>query len=176
MKLVALQSVMSIGVARLLVAALPPRPRRFRRADGFPSIPAPALLRQGVHPLVSFTSPTEYVAARHPTVYPEANGHLLGSLSPSRHQYSESTDDRCSTTCLPVRPQRFSRSRRVTPPRTSWACFIPQPRPGFTLQGFSPLFSRRASSTRRALLSLTCVACRLPKHPVPAPQTSPSGR
>jgi hypothetical protein len=32
----------------------------------FLEIPAPALLRQRVHPLVSFTSSSEYVAARHP--------------------------------------------------------------------------------------------------------------
>jgi hypothetical protein len=55
------------------------------------------------------------------------------------------------------RPRRFSRPRRLTPPRASWACFIPQPRPGFTLQGLSPLPSRSASSTSRALLPLRCV-------------------
>jgi hypothetical protein len=40
-----------------------------------------------------------------------------------------------SPTC---RPQCFSHSRRVAPPGASWACFIPQPRPGFALQGFFP--------------------------------------
>jgi len=34
------------------------------------------------------------------------------------------------------RPQCFSHSRRVTPPQTLWAYFIPLPRPRFTLQGF----------------------------------------
>jgi hypothetical protein len=52
-----------------------------------------------------------------------------------------------------VPPERFSRFRRVTPPRTLWAYFIPLPRTGFALQGLSSLPSRRASSTRRALLS-----------------------
>lgn len=33
------------------------------------------------------------------------------------------------------RPRRFSRPRRVTPPRALWVCFTPQPRPGFSLQG-----------------------------------------
>jgi len=37
-----------------------------------------------------------------------------------------------------VRPQRFTRSRRVTPLHTLRVCFTPQPRPGFTFQGFSP--------------------------------------
>jgi hypothetical protein len=35
------------------------------------------------------------------------------------------------------RPQRFSRSRRLTPPDTLWAYFIPPPRPGFHSRGFS---------------------------------------
>jgi hypothetical protein len=30
----------------------------------------------------------------------------------------------------------YTRPRRFTPPRALRACFIPQPRPGFTLQGF----------------------------------------
>ena len=34
------------------------------------------------------------------------------------------------------RPQRFSRSRRLTPRCTLQACFILLPRPGFALQGF----------------------------------------
>lgn len=39
------------------------------------------------------------------------------------------------------RPQRFSRSRRLTPLGTLRACFIPQPRPRFTPQGFPPAVS-----------------------------------
>jgi hypothetical protein len=34
------------------------------------------------------------------------------------------------------RPRRSSRPRRFAPPRALRACFIPQPRPGFSLQGF----------------------------------------
>jgi hypothetical protein len=37
------------------------------------------------------------------------------------------------------RPRRFSRPRRLAPPLALQACFIPQPRPGFALQGFVPL-------------------------------------
>jgi hypothetical protein len=44
------------------------------------------------------------------------------------------------------RPQRFSRSRRLAPPRTSRACFIPQPRMRFPLQGFPPATSGADSS------------------------------
>jgi hypothetical protein len=74
------------------------------------------------------------------------------------------------------RPQRFSRSRRFSPPRTSWACFIPLPRPGFALQGFSPLPSRLASSASRALLSLPRFSSRRVAPPLPVPLGSPSGR
>lgn len=51
------------------------------------------------------------------------------------------------------RPQRFARSRRLPPSRTLQACFILLPRPGFALQGVSPLPSRLASSASRALVS-----------------------
>jgi hypothetical protein len=53
-----------------------------------------------------------------------------------------------------LRPQRFTRSRRLPPPRTLRAYFIPLPRPGFTFQGFSSLPSRPASSACRSLLPL----------------------
>ncbi len=61
----------------------------------------------------------------------------LGSSSPSRHRPAESTLDEVPASSS-FRPQRFSRSRRFPPPLASWACFIPLPRPGFTLQGFLP--------------------------------------
>ena len=49
----------------------------------------------------------------------------------------------------PLRPRRFSRPRRFDPLPTSWVYFTPQPRPGFTLQGFSPPHSRPISSMVR---------------------------
>jgi len=39
----------------------------------------------------------------------------------------------------PFRPWRFSRLRRFPPPPALWVYFTPQPRPGFSLQGFNPL-------------------------------------
>jgi hypothetical protein len=63
---------------------------------------------------------------------------------------------------LTVRPQRFSRSRRLTPSWLLEAYFILQPRPRFTLQGLSPHTSRRCSSHRRALLPFTPNSCGLP--------------
>lgn len=73
------------------------------------------------------------------------------------------------------RPQRFSRSRRVAPPRTSWACFIPLPRAGFTFQGFSPLPSCRCSSQRHPLLMLAVRAYHRASSMTPACTTSPPG-
>jgi hypothetical protein len=72
------------------------------------------------------------------------------------------------------RPQRFSRSRRLAPPRTLRACFIPLPRPGFALQGFSSLPSRLASSTSRAFMSLTELSSQRVAPLVPDPSASPS--
>jgi hypothetical protein len=37
------------------------------------------------------------------------------------------------------RPRRSSRPRRLAPPRALRVCFTPQPRPGFSLQGFDPI-------------------------------------
>jgi len=63
MKFVAVQSVMSTEVASLLGYLLPPRPCCFQQDGGLASTPAPVHLRLRVHPLISFTSPTEYVTA-----------------------------------------------------------------------------------------------------------------
>jgi hypothetical protein len=43
---------------------------------------------------------------------------------------------KATSPAIMFRPRRFSRPRRLSPPRALRACFIPQPRPGFTLQGF----------------------------------------
>ena len=62
--------------------------------------------------------------------------------------------------CLSMfRPQRFSRSRRLSPLDTSRVCFIPQPRPRFTPQGVPPTVSRTDSSPARALLTFSPRAC-----------------
>jgi len=48
---------------------------------------------------------------------------------------------------LTFRPRRFSRPRRFPPPLALRICFIPQPRPGFSLQGFPP--TSQVAPTRR---------------------------
>ena len=56
------------------------------------------------------------------------------------------------------RPQVFSTSRRFAPPSDSRACFIPQPRPGFSIRpGVSPV-AQRSSTRRRALPPCRCCA------------------
>jgi len=60
----------------------------------------------------------------------------MGFLPSSRYQPAASCDG------LPVptafHPRRFSRPRWFAPPPASWVYFTPQPRPGFSLQGFAP--------------------------------------
>lgn len=80
-----------------------------------------------------------------------------GFLSSSRYKSVESTYARHPRPNS-FRPQRFSRSRRFTPPLTVWTYFIPQPRPGFALQGFSP-------SNSRVISSMTVPSCRCSRLP-----------
>jgi hypothetical protein len=61
------------------------------------------------------------------------------------------------------RPQRFSRSRRFTPPVASRVCFAPLPRPGFFLQGVSPSASRSGSSPARPVLSFSGIRLQVSK-------------
>jgi len=118
---------------------------------GLTSLPAPVPLRVRVHPLVRF-SPLQSPCRSKPTRYRSIEQPPLRFCSPSRYQQEESTT--CEHPNLATfRPQRFTHSRRFTPPLTLQACFILQPRPGFTFQGFSSLPSRRTSSVRRTLMS-----------------------
>jgi len=103
----------------------------------FTSSPAPVPLRDRVHPLLSFTSPPESFRTR-PAPCSRSERLPWGSCSPSRHRLEESTCERASQARPTIRPRRFSRPRRFTPPRASRVYFTPQPRPGFTFQGFSP--------------------------------------
>jgi hypothetical protein len=72
------------------------------------------------------------------------------------------------------RPQGFSPSRRFAPRSPLRPCFMPQPRPGFALQGFSLPSSRTNLSIGRSLLPLS--PPRLPAlRPAPAPRAPTSG-
>jgi hypothetical protein len=147
----------------------------FQRLDGFSPVPSPVPLRVRVHPLVSFASPSEYVLlVTCPT--PKRRTPSLGSCSPSRHKRVKSTLRRVSHTRL---RSALSVSHALdglllrAPLR---ACFIPLPRPGFALQGLSPLPSRLASSASRALMSLPSFSSRRVAPPLPVPLAPPPGR
>jgi len=60
------------------------------------------------------------------------------------------------------RPRSFSLPRRFAPPPALWVYFTPQPRPGFTLQGFALPHSRTTSSMAVALVTFDCASCRTP--------------
>jgi len=160
MRLAALQSVINIEVVGSLGYLLPPRACGFQQLGGLSSVPSPVPLRVRVHPLVSFSSPPEYVLLGHPS---DPNAEALApntsqGLVPIRDMSSWSPLSMSIPGSSAFRPQRFARSRRFPPPNTLRAYFIPQPRPGFALQGFSSLPSRLVSSTSRALMSLVEVS------------------
>jgi hypothetical protein len=62
----------------------------------------------------------------------------MGFRSQSRHQLRRSTCERGSQPRPTFRPRCFAHPRRLPLSASSWACFIPLPRPGFTFQGFVP--------------------------------------
>jgi len=93
-----------------------------------------------------------------------------GCLPSSRHQLPASSR-KAAHGLSPFRPRRFTRPRRLHPPAALWVYFTPQPRTGFTLQGFSLPHSGFASSATRALSSLTKVCYR--RLPVDATSLGP---
>jgi hypothetical protein len=146
-----------------------------RAPTGVTSPPAPGPLRVRVHPSMSFTSPTEFQPLLTcPALACETPP--LGFPSPSRHQQKESTCERASQAHPMFRPRRFSRPRRFAPLSALRVYFTPQPRPGFTFQGF---FSRcQARMPRRHPVPscwLPAVACRRVASTAPAPPDPPPG-
>jgi len=162
LRFVALQSVMSNEAAGSLGSLLPPQPHCFQWAlrSNFTAGPVP--LRVRVHPLVRF-SPLQSPCRSKPTRHRSAEQPPVRFCSQSRLQCEKSTF-RKPPKPASFHPQRFARSRRVPPPHTLWAYFIPLPRPGFTFQGFSSLPSRPASSACRTLLPLRA-SCLPPSFP-----------
>jgi hypothetical protein len=175
-ELAALQSFIDAEVLGVLGCLIPPGARCFQTARWFSLNVGPrSRLKDRVHPLLSCASPSEYIAACH---LPDTRKYQNAS---SRVSFPFATPARGvhSSPGFPyptsVRPQRFSRSRRLTPPRALRACFIPQPRPGFTLQGLSPPPSRLVSSTSRSLMSLARVTSWRVAPPMPDQLASPTG-
>jgi hypothetical protein len=125
----------------------------------------PQLLHRGFILSCALRSPSE--SLEH--CPPDASQHRAPSLGfrpPSRHQPAESTCDDIAAVLASI-PGPLRSVLGVSHAldgfllhRSSWACFIPQPRPGFALQGF-PLPRSRASSTPASAL--------LPLRRLPAP-------
>jgi hypothetical protein len=143
MRFAVLQSVIcaevrvASGSTRPAIASLFPTDLR-----GFSSTPAPVLVKVRVHPLRNFASSSENYSVFIGLPSEDDRTHQHRFCSSSRQQHQESTTDEVPTLRLTFHPQRFSRSRWVTPPSAMWIYFAPQPRAGFALQGFSLPLSR----------------------------------
>jgi hypothetical protein len=77
-----------------------------------------------------------------------------------------------SQTLPSVRPRRFSRPRRLTPPSALRAYFIPLPRPGFRFRGFLPPIRSADSSPSRPSSPLAPSSYHLAMAPAPGTSTS----
>jgi len=155
-RLAALQSIVCDQVRGLLgyprsasTSPLPAHPR------GFPPVAVPCnfrcrfILSCALPPLQSLTSFRPPLASR-------LGAPSLGFLAPIAVSAGGVLDAGFPRPA-PFRPRRFARPRRLPPPPTLRAYFIPLPRPGFALQGFSLAHSRTSSSLAVALLSLPSV-------------------
>jgi len=112
-----------------------------------------------VHPPVGFT-PLQSTAVLPIRPGPESpRTPSLGFAHPHRDINHPHRNDEFPNS-PPFRPRRFSRPRRFDPRLALWVYFTPQPRPGFTLQGFSLQRSRITSSVTGALSSLSAVRYR----------------
>jgi hypothetical protein len=139
MRLTALQSVVCNRLVGPSGSPPPPLSRRFRRRLRFLPAAVRRPLSQAVSSSPSFV-PLQSAAVPDPP-HPQPRGFTVrhlpwGSFPSSRHQPAASCDELPKP--ITVRPRRFSRPRRFAPPPASWVCFTPQPRPGFSLQGFAP--------------------------------------
>ena len=120
---------------------------------------------------------SEFVTARARPYHPCGcvRAPSLRFLSPSRHRCLESTSRRGFQSSPMFRPQRFSHSRRFAPRCTLWACFIPLPRPGFTVQGVSPLPSQHKLVAMPSPLVVADFRLQPGCPNCPAPAASPPG-
>ena len=152
MRLAALQSIMCDQVRGLLgyprsasMSPLPAHPR------GFPPAAVPCNFRCRF--ILSCASPPlQSLASFRPPLASRLGAPSLGFLAPIAVSASGVLDAGFPFPA-PFRPRRFARPRRFPPPLTLRAYFIPQPRPGFALQGLPLAHSRTSSSLAVALLS-----------------------
>jgi hypothetical protein len=137
------------------VSPIPPRPSCFQAALAvFQTTPAPAHLRSRVHPLRYFAPSSESTSASNLPFWPQPKDAFHEVLCLLRDVNPGNPLAAGFPSFLPmVRPQRFSRSRRLTLPKILRAYFIPQPRLRFTLQGLSPMPSQCDSSPPCSLMT-----------------------
>jgi hypothetical protein len=122
--------------------------RHFRRDGALSGRPSSASCEAGsfsraFRPLRSLFACLPGHSFRSDTVLPGVSS-LFAALSGGVHLRGSSQAP------ATFRPQAFSASRRLAPPPASRACFIPQPRPGFSVQGFLSLRSATGSSPATA--------------------------
>jgi hypothetical protein len=138
MKLVALQSVVSSEAASVSGCLLPAWRPCFQGVYRCHLTAGPrALASPGSSSHELYLS---YRVSTAPNLPPHLRARTppLAFRSPSRHQQKESTCERASQAHPTVHPRRFSRPRWFAPLSALRIFFTPQPRPGFTFQGFSP--------------------------------------
>jgi hypothetical protein len=137
MGLVALQSLVCTEAAGASGSLLPPWLPCFQRAcvvylgTGPRSLASPGSSSPELPPLQSTAAPN----------LPHTQGvwRLPWGSPPHRDISGESLlSSELPRSRSSFRPQRFSRSRRLVPLSALRVCFTPQPRPGFTFQGFAP--------------------------------------
>jgi len=114
---------------------------------GLSSSHRPRLLSEPVHSPASFASPSEHErpttcpsCPQQPCDHQEAEERLPWGFYPLRDiSQRRPLSTEAPNFDLTLRPWRFARLRRFSPPPALRVCFTPLPRPGFALQGFVPL-------------------------------------
>jgi hypothetical protein len=108
---------------------------------------------------VSFSAPSEFVALCHLLQLRKAVDASFGVAFFFATSTTEIHYSKFPIACLPVRPQRFSRSRRVHPSVAFWTYFIPKPRTRFLFRVFPrlpALTARRSDLPSRRLTTDAC--------------------
>ena len=142
---------------------------------GLTSTPAPVLSRVRVHPLVSFTSPSEFYRSK-PAPHARCVAPSLGFPSPSRHQQRESTSKRASHVSLFGPPSAFLTLSTAYSSLCLAGLFHPAATSGIHLSGVCTC--RRAAPSRRWPVPSCRQAadfCRRVASPAPSSAAPPSG-
>jgi len=135
--------------------AAAPRRRAFPSSTRLPVRPFPASFESGsfsraLRPLQSFF-------ARPPCRALSGRRLLPGFLPSSRHRrWRPRTAEHSRSASF--RPRAFAAPRRFAPPPVPRACFIPLPRPGFSVQGFAPAPQPRRLIAGRGLRAVVTPA------------------